>query len=171
MDDRGRDARLEALFSAHAAAVRAYALRRTGGVDAEDVVMEVFVIAYRRLDEVPDDALPWLFGCARRVLANQRRGVMRAEALVARIGGSIPVPTLGIGAPDELVEAVGTLEERDREVLFLSAWEGLEPAAIAKVLGCSGAAARVRLHRARRRPAAAMAHNSQPFVADTAEVP
>ncbi|MGH2908584.1 MAG: RNA polymerase sigma factor, partial [Solirubrobacteraceae bacterium] len=64
--------RLERPFAAHAPAVRAYALRRTDPVSADDVVMEVFVVACRRLDAVPDGPLPWLLGCARRVLANQR---------------------------------------------------------------------------------------------------
>jgi RNA polymerase sigma-70 factor (ECF subfamily) len=64
MDDVQRRSRLEGLFSAHAGAVRAYARRRVDPVAADDAVSEVFVIAWRRLDDVPDDALPWLLGLA-----------------------------------------------------------------------------------------------------------
>jgi RNA polymerase sigma-70 factor (ECF subfamily) len=139
------------LFVEHAAAVRAYALRRTDAASADDVVMEVFVIACRRIDAVPAAPLPWLLGCARRVLANQRRGARRAGALVARIAEAASAGAVLNDDADRLAAAVSELGELDREVLFLSAWEGLEPAAIAEVLGCSRAAARVRLHRARRR--------------------
>jgi RNA polymerase sigma-70 factor (ECF subfamily) len=151
-----RQLRLEALYTDHAAAVGAYVARRSGPASAEDVVMEVFVIACRRLEAIPSEPLPWLLGCARRVLANQRRGARRADALTARIalaGGGEPARTTDDG---RVAAALGGLGERDREVLFLSAWEGLEPSAIATVLGCSPVAARMRLHRARARLAAAI---------------
>jgi RNA polymerase sigma-70 factor, ECF subfamily len=142
---------MEALFREYATQVRAYALRRTDPLSADDVVMEVFVVACRRLNAVPEDALPWLLGCARRVLANQRRSVRRTEALVERMSCAI-ASTVGPGDREErLVAAVTELDEHDREILFLSAWEGLAPSEIAQVLGCSRVAARVRLHRARRR--------------------
>jgi hypothetical protein len=64
MDEFERRLRLERLFSAHGAAVRAYARRRVDPASADDAVSDVFVIAWRRLDDVPDDALPWLLGCA-----------------------------------------------------------------------------------------------------------
>ena len=96
--DRERRARVEGLFIEHAAAVRAYALRRTDAASADDAVMEVFVIACRRIDVVPADPLPWLLGCARRVLANQRRGARRAGALVARIAEAASTGTV---VPDD----------------------------------------------------------------------
>jgi RNA polymerase sigma-70 factor, ECF subfamily len=70
VNDLERRERLRLLFEAHADAVRAYALRRIDASAADDTVSEVFVVACRRLDEVPGDALPWLLACARRVIAN-----------------------------------------------------------------------------------------------------
>lgn len=66
MDDLGQRRRVEALFSEHSAAVRAYARRRVPSAVADDVVSDVFLVAWRRLDDVPDDGLPWLLACAAR---------------------------------------------------------------------------------------------------------
>lgn len=158
MDRSDRHAQLERLFHAHAGAVRAYARRRTDPASADDVVMEVFVVACRRLDDVPEEPLPWLLGCARRVLANQRRGARRRQALAGRMAAAGDWTAAGPATPAELpgthqavLIAVERLGERDREILHLHAWEGLEPPELATVLGCSAGAARVRLHRARRR--------------------
>ncbi len=149
--------RLEELYAAHAPAVRAYALRRTDPTSADDIVMEVFVVACRRLDAVPADPLPWLLGCARRVLANQRRTARRSQALVVRLGTALDGVPLEADANERLEVALSALREPDREVLMLNAWEDLDGAALATVLGCSRAAAGVRLHRARRRLATAYA--------------
>jgi RNA polymerase sigma-70 factor, ECF subfamily len=148
--------RLEELFHAHAPAVRAYALRRTDPASADDVVMEVFVVACRRLEAVPEEPLPWLIGCARRVLANQRRGLRRSDALVSRIGAALDdAGPREPGGTERLDRALSALNESDRELLLLNAWEDLDGAALATALGCSRTAAAVRLHRARRRLAAA----------------
>jgi RNA polymerase sigma-70 factor (ECF subfamily) len=56
-----------------------------------------------------------------------------------------------------VIRALAQLPDRDRELLMLVAWEGLEPAQLARVLGVSRGTANVRLHRARRRLAAALA--------------
>ncbi len=79
-------ARLEALYVEHGAAVHAYARRRTDPATAEDLLAETFLVAWRRLDRVPADALPWLYATAGRLLANHRRGEARRAALVARVG-------------------------------------------------------------------------------------
>jgi RNA polymerase sigma-70 factor (ECF subfamily) len=149
VDDRQRRIRLEQLFAAHAGAVRAYARRRIDPVSADDTVSEVFAVAWRRLDDVPEAALPWLLGCARRVLAHQHRRLRRDVALAERLGTTAgpPAPT---GDP-VLGRALSQLSARDREVLLLVAWEGLDPAQAARVLGCSRNTLAVRLHRARRR--------------------
>jgi RNA polymerase sigma-70 factor (ECF subfamily) len=152
----GRRAQLEALFSAHAGAVRAYARRRTDAWLAEDAVSEVFVIAWRRLEEIPEDSLPWLIGCARNVLAHQRRRRQRDAALVQRLSSTTPAEN-ALSADHGLRDALGRLSDRDREVLLLIAWEELTPSQAARVLGCSRNALGVRLHRARRRLAAALA--------------
>ena len=77
--------RFEALFRAHAGAVRTYVRRRSDAEGADDVVAEVFLVAWRRLGDVPEDPLPWLLGVARRVLANRRRRASRDAALLNRI--------------------------------------------------------------------------------------
>ena len=148
---------MEALFAEHSAAVRAYAARRVPPAAADDVVSDVFVVAWRRLEDVPDDGLPWLLGCALRIIANQRRSARRQAALRERLSrervGALPAPAI---ADSVLGEALAALNKGDREVLMLIAWEGLEPARAAAVIGCSPRAFSMRLHRARRRLAAAM---------------
>lgn len=157
-----RRGRLEALFSRHAAAVRAYAARRVPAAEADDVTSEVFVVAWRRLDDVPDDALPWLLACARRVVANRRRSSRRQAALRARLGrerrGVVMHPIAG----SSLRDALASLSAGDREVLMLVAWEGLDASRAAVVVGCSPRAFAMRLHRARRRLARAMGELDRP---------
>lgn len=152
MSEAERRARLERLFGEHAGAVRAYARRRIDSASADDVVSEVFVATWRRLDDVPADPLPWLLACARRVLANQRRGERRRSALtdsLARFAaGSDGVGRMGDGS---LAAALAVLREDDRELLMLIAWEGLSSEQAAAALGCSRGTLAVRLHRARRR--------------------
>jgi RNA polymerase sigma-70 factor, ECF subfamily len=155
-DDRRR--RLELLFDQHAAAVRAYALRRTDAVSADDAVSEVFVVACRRIDEIPADALPWLLACARRVLANQYRGARRRLALAERlssVAGEV-ARAPDADAADRLLRALDSLSDADRELLMMIAWEGLAPARAAAALECSRTTLAVRLHRARRRLRAAL---------------
>jgi len=148
-----------ALFDAHCRPVLAYALRRVGEpADAADVVAETFLVAWRRRGEVPPGAAarPWLFGVARRVLANQRRGVRRRSALADRLRAQVaaqpvPDPADGAAAASAVRQALRRLDPDDREVLLLTAVEGLAPAEVAVVLGVSPVTARSRLHRARRR--------------------
>lgn len=157
-------ARLEALYAAHATAVHAYARRRTDTATAEDVVAETFLVAWRRRERLPTgDPLPWLYATARHVLANQRRGERRRDALTARIARE---PMAGVGAApaasgvseegERLLRALATLRPDDREALLLIAWEELPPARAAAALECSRATFNVRLHRARKRLEAAI---------------
>ncbi|MER5624222.1 RNA polymerase sigma factor [Streptosporangium sp. NPDC002544] len=149
--------RFEALYLACYPAVHRYALRRTDSVDdVADVIAETFLTAWRRLDDVPagDATVLWLYGTARRVLANHRRGELRRTALALRLrdelaAGQEAAPT------DSQAHAVraafATLAPADREVLALACWEELTGPQIATVLGCSSTAARLRLYRARKR--------------------
>lgn len=152
MDER---ARFEQLWRDHAPAVVAYTRRRAEADIAEDAVAETFLVAWRRLDRVPDNALPWLLGVARRALANQRRAQVRRAALLDRLDLSMPAVTTD-NSDRGVLEALATLSERDRELLMLVGWEGLSPAEAAAALGSSPIACRVRLHRARTRLAAAL---------------
>jgi RNA polymerase sigma-70 factor (ECF subfamily) len=140
--------RFERLFDDHHRAVTAYALRRASRADAEEVVAETFLVAWRRLDDVPSDAKPWLLGVARRVLATQRRAAGRREALRARAAGERESGSEP-GRRPPVIQALGRLSRGDRELLLLVAWDGLSTREVAAVLGCSAAAAKVRLHRAR----------------------
>lgn len=153
-DTRGeRRERFERLFADHYEAVLAYALRRAERGAAEDVAAETFTVAWRRLEEVPRDARPWLFGVARRVLSDQRRSQRRRASLQARLAAQ-PAPNPSSARSIGVLPALARLREQDRELLLLIAWEGLEPAEAARALGLSRIAARVRLHRARKRLAA-----------------
>ena len=154
--DLERRARFEALFGRHHAAVRGYVVRRAAGVVVEDVVADTFLVAWRRLEDVPDEALPWLLGVARRVLADQRRAARRRRSLSERLLREPAPPgpwSPPVGLSAELIDALRRLTEREREALLLVAWDGLSPRDAAVVAGCSSAAFRVRLHRARGRVA------------------
>ena len=150
-------ARFRALYAQAYAPLRRWAHHRgITGADSDDVVAEVFTIAWRRIDDIPADAaVPWLFGVARNVVRNHRRGLRRRATLQL----VAPVPS---SAPDEpadtvlLRAALAELSDGDREVLALVAWDGLDVAELPVALGCSAGAARVRLHRARTRLADAV---------------
>ena len=163
MTDPDQDERrFEALFRAHHRAVLGYALRRTTQPVADEVVAETFLVLWRRLDDVPDDARPWLFGVARRCLANAHRGAARRGALAGRVVETTPNdagrdPGELIGERDLIRTAFAELSEIDREALRLVAWEGLDTHEAARAAGCTRAAFMVRLHRARRRLGARLA--------------
>ncbi len=170
-DPRGKDIRVappdskqrfEEMYMANYQAVMSYVRRRTDSPDdAADAIAETFATAWRRVGEIPpaDEARLWLYGVARRVLANQRRGEKRQGALAVRLRAELTV--LAESAlerdPDAVRAAFGRLSPDDREVLSLAGWEGLGATEIAVVLGCSRPSARVRLHRARKRLAKELA--------------
>src|SRR5215212_10070116 len=136
-----REKRFEGLFRASYPAVRAYALRRTSPETAQDAVSETFLVAWRRLDDVPADALPWLYAVARRVLANQRRGADRSDALAERLASHEPPPAgrdpgHSAGEAELLRLALARLPDTGREALMLVAWEGLSGADAAQAAGC-----------------------------------
>jgi DNA-directed RNA polymerase specialized sigma24 family protein len=163
-----RSARAQALFETHWRGVLAYARRRASYATADEVLSDVFMVAWRRLDDVPAeaDALPWLLACARNALANHRRAQRRRVRLVARLRPTVS-DELPVGLHDGmLAEALARLGSRDREALLLSAWEGLTAPQAAAVLGCSPEAFRVRLHRARKR----LAQGLEPLEASAPEM-
>lgn len=146
-------------YRRHQAALLAYLLRRCpSAADAHDALAETFLVAWRRPEQVPDGeaaARLWLYGVARRVLANQRRGERRRRRLGERLQSArgdqlVPGPD-DAGTEREVLIALSSLSGRDREILLLAAWEGLSHGEIAAVLGCSENASAVRLHRARAR--------------------
>lgn len=156
---------LTLIYQRHAAAVAAYVLRRTDASDAPDVVAEAFLVAWRRRDIVPDEpeTLPWLYGVARNVLANQRRGQRRRSQLAERLATMLVDHAVDPPSVEETEEfsrvarALRNLPADDAEVLRLASWEALSPAEIATVLDLPPGTARQRLHRARRRLRATLA--------------
>jgi RNA polymerase sigma factor (sigma-70 family) len=151
--DSERRRRFDALFGDHVASIASYCRWRASS-DHEDAVAEVFLIAWRRLDDVPTGKTTraWLYAVARRVLANQARAEARRQSLSARLGAQ-PTPVAREEPPlaVHVSEALAALTPRDREVLLLAEWEGLTPTEIATVMRCPLVTARGRLHRARRR--------------------
>jgi RNA polymerase sigma-70 factor, ECF subfamily len=148
----------EALFTRFHGQVRAYASRRAPQ-DADDIVADVFAVAWRKRQDVPESALPWLYAVAAREMLHTFRAHDRRDRLSARLQATTslvhPDPAEQIAgrldAQAPVTRALALLSEPDAEVLRLWAWEHLEPAEIATVLGISSVASRVRLHRARRR--------------------
>jgi RNA polymerase sigma-70 factor (ECF subfamily) len=161
-DDEER--RFRALFDSEARAVLGYALRRVENAeDAADIVAETFSVAWRRIEDVPPDseAQLWLYGVARRVLANQRRSAVRRQRLGNRLREELRVTADVLVAADDdradaVRQAIAQLPEQDREVLLLANWEGLTPTEIAGVIDVPPATVRTRLHRARSRLRAAL---------------
>ncbi len=144
------------LYRANAREVLGYALRRSADPDdAADVMAETFLIAWRRLAEVPPgrEARLWLFGTARYVLANQDRGARRRDRLTERLRGELcrELPAARPREESAFLQALAGLKEPDRELLMLIGWEELTPTEAAEALDISALAARTRLHRARRR--------------------
>lgn len=155
---RRDEAWFDQLYARYKAHVMAYALRRIP-TDADDVVACAFAAAWRKRDQAPERALPWLYAAASREVLHVLRSRSRREALGGRLAGHLEAVTPDHSAPADarldaaviVGEVLSRLPATDAEVLRLWAWEQLDPHEIALVLGIGPGAARVRLHRARRR--------------------
>jgi len=148
--DVERRRRFERLVTEVYAPVQRYLLRRTDPAGADDVLGDVLLVLWRRLDDVPPERpLPWVYGVARGCLANHLRGAARQERLVHRLARERP----GEDAADHgrLQRALEALPEADQEVLRLWAWEQLPPREIALAMGLTANAVSLRLHRAKGR--------------------
>ena len=156
MDAQTRRDRFEEIAPSLIEPLRRFLARRTDPATADDVFSETLLVCWRRLDELPDEPLPWAYGVARNCLANAQRGVRRQERLAAKIAVVDPPPQAaagpgaGEGAGDgDLAEALAALRPEEAELLRLWAWEQLSPTEIAAVLEITPNAAGIRLHRAR----------------------
>jgi len=172
MLESSHHARFRTVYEANYARILGYVLRRTTSPeDSADVVADTFATAWRKIDAMPgegtpggaisgkpatDEATLWLYGVARRTLANHRRKEARRSAVLEMLAreyqeavwfDSSPI----VGAESTLAEAWTALRPKDRDLLGLVAWEALTTAQIAAVIGCSKTAAKVRIHRARKR--------------------
>jgi RNA polymerase sigma-70 factor, ECF subfamily len=147
------------IYQAHYRAIAAYARRRLGTNDADDVVADTFLVAWRRLEEIPsgDLTLPWLYGVARRVTSQRRRSGRRRDRLMARLSNlgrphEVTSPGHDHGEDNAAVHvALARLRPNDRELLRLAEWEELTPLELAGIFNCSTNAISIRLHRAHRR--------------------
>ena len=146
------DAWFDDLFRAHATPVYRYLLRRGSGQDAQDLTADVLATAWRRREDVPEGAeLPWLYTTAGYVLANYRRkGRPTPVADLPETVDDADPADLWI-TDDEVRAVLAALSPRDRKVLLLHAWEGLDGAGLADVLGISRGGADAALSRARAR--------------------
>ena len=163
--DTARDQRFTDVYVTHYADVLGYLLRRSAVDDARDAASEVFTVVWRRLDEMPASAqtLPWLYGVAARVLANQRRGDRRRRDLQIRLDGVAPTRLVATAraaaeseSKDSLMVALNSLRRVDREILLLNAWEGLTASQLALRFEISLDAAEKRLARSKARLARAL---------------
>lgn len=165
----GREDDFRRLYAAHFDAVLGFALRRTDRPeDAADVTADTFLVVWRRLAHVPtgEETRPWLYGVARRVLANHRRGDRRRSSLGDRLrrelATAVPDTSDDVVQRADVTAAMRRLSARDQEVLELHLWEGLEPREIAEVLGLASVVVRPRLSRARARLRELLGNDPEP---------
>lgn len=154
---QNREARFSKLYELAYTDVLRFIQRRAGPDQAEDIVHEAFLAAWRRLDEIPPkhgDARAWLFATARNCLLNNQRGQARQGALAVRV--ATRTSTFADSESElthqriDLASAWQRLRPEDQEVLALAIWEDLPSPQAGQVLGISSAAYRIRLHRARK---------------------
>ncbi len=155
--DASDQQRFALIYQRHYALIHAYVARRLWHRDlADDVTAEVFMVAWRRLDDIPSPIGGWLFGVARLVVMATNRATVPDplelvdEAVAAREADP-SARAVDRAELERVSAALGTLSDSDREILLLMAWEALPLAQLAEALECSVAAAGVRLHRARQR--------------------
>lgn len=168
--------RFTAIFEIYFRRIDAYVRRRVPLSAAPDIVAETFLAAWRHLNRLNDQPLPWLYRAAALEIAHRRRSVERDEQLWQQAAASPwsfieQDPAELVAGHDRWAAAFSILSEADREVLRLVAWEDLEPTEAAKTLGCTVTAFRVRLHRARRRLTALAATRCVPELSETPEFP
>jgi RNA polymerase sigma-70 factor (ECF subfamily) len=154
-----RQASFRRLYRANYSAIAAYARRRLRAEDADDLVAEVFLVAWRRLEDVPPGelTLPWLYAVARRTFSQRSRTTRRRDRLLARLTALRQPEEPAVIDVDRMHEcdlvrqALARLRPQDQELLRLAEWEELERTELARTLGCSANAIAIRLHRAHRR--------------------
>jgi len=149
-----REDRLRDLARRSTPAVTSFLARRAyplSNADIDDLVEEVLVVAWRRLDDVPEGAeIAWMIGVARNLLNNARRKHSRRVNAIHKLAPVRPDASAEdhVIANEQLRVALGTLRAQDKEVLLLHYWEGFDAPALAVVLGVSAGAAATRLSRA-----------------------
>ena len=155
--DRASNLRFDRIFGEYFEPVSRYCHRRLAPHDANDATAEVFVVAWKKIEDMPrgEDELPWLYGVARNEVSRLRRSLRRRGALQAKLGGQAAHPDPGPeimvvrnAEQERLVAALAKLKPEDQEVLRLRAYEHLTITEVAIVLGCTVPAAKQRSARA-----------------------
>jgi len=153
------DARFRTLYEEHYADIRSYCLRRLPVEAANDAASEIFIVAWRKLDEVPEgpSARLWLFGVAKNVIAHQHRSRLQVRRLRSKLAQTAD-RSLDAAATESVVvrrsqdqavlEVLNRLKPDDRELIRLKMWEELSHAEIGEVFGISAHAVDMRLQRA-----------------------
>jgi RNA polymerase sigma-70 factor (ECF subfamily) len=158
--DKERKSRFEAIWAEHSHKVRAYCIRRVPSHEADDVCAEIFLVVWRRIDEMPPPpkTLLYIYGIAGKVVANHSRSFRRKSRLdekLRNLGVAPPADPAFLvvqGSDDAAVAtAVRGLERKDREIVMLYAWEDLPRDDIAQIMGLSRAAVDQRIHRSYQR--------------------
>jgi len=161
------------MYRLHAPQVARWAERLAGpGLDVEDIVHEVFMIAYERVHKFRGDSSPktWLFGITKKVVQHRRRKERwrrwlrgSANETAGHLASDNPDPLRAVEqsqAAAEVYQVLDHLSERDRQILILCELEDLDAEEAGHLLGIRQANVRLRLHRARTR----FAHAYQEFV-------
>jgi RNA polymerase sigma-70 factor (ECF subfamily) len=155
--DVERRARFEAIWVEHSPRVRAYCVRRVAAHEADDVCAEIFLVVWRRIDEVPPPphTLLYVYGIAGKVVSNHTRSFRRRSRLdekLRNLGVAPPADPAFLvvqGSDDaQVAAAVRKLSHRDREIVMLFAWEDVPREDIAEIMGMTKAAVDQRIHRA-----------------------
>lgn len=142
-----------------------YCYRRLDRDDVSDAVSEVFLVAWRKIDQAPADpeALLWMYGVARNVVRNFSRAARRRRRLRDRVAtlrqpdAADPEIQVVRRAEDrELLAAVSQLKPRDQELLRLRTWEELSLAEIATVSDLSVRSVESHLARVRKKLATSL---------------
>jgi RNA polymerase sigma factor (sigma-70 family) len=165
--DDTRRTRFEQVYRDHYAGLWRYVRRRSGADLADEVVADVFAIAWAKVDVFPvSDPAPWLYRAAANVLSDRRRAAARAveKGVKAAAGADLVArdPADAASERDVVLRAFAQLNDRDREILALVAWEGLPQRDAARTLGLARPAFAMRLHRARQRLTQALADLDEP---------
>jgi RNA polymerase sigma factor (sigma-70 family) len=153
-------ARFEAIWAEHSLKVRAYCVRRVPSHDADDVCAEIFLVVWRRIDEIPPPpkTLLYIYGIAGKVVSNHTRSFRRRSRLdekLRNLGVAPPADPAFLvvqGSEDaDVAAAVRNLGAKDREIVMLYAWEDLPRDDIAEIMGMTRSAVDQRIHRSYQR--------------------
>lgn len=157
----------------HSSAVWAFARRRVGEAEAEEVVTDVYLVLWQKLPIRHE--LPWLLSVARNVIGTRYRSSQRQHKLLTRLSAqrsedAATAPHSGLSVEEISVEvALEKLKPNEREAIRLVAWDGLSPSEAAAVVGCSASTFRMRLLRGRRRLRGLLADDESPLLQERKE--